>query len=210
MEALRAGGEPIKAYFGGGERQFVSRLIHVDPVAQHFLVALSDDARANAELIECARATFVTEPSAWHLEFVAAGAQQVTHGQQPAIRFGFPEVLSHVDKRAHARASGMPKIRMQCVADEGGVMPFDGWLVDVSHGGLGFLTYAAAIQLEPGTVLRQSSIYVEGMPPLVVDLEVRYSEFVTLPDGTQGKRSGCRFVNAPEGLNEMISLFGET
>ena len=50
-----------------------------------------------------------------------------------------------------------------------------------------------------------SLIEVPGLDPVTVDLEVRYSEVVTLPDGSRGHASGFRFINPPDALARLIA-----
>lgn len=204
VEALRARRESINVHLGDGARVFESRLLHVDPVGQYLIIEPSPDPAANAELLARRRCTFFTDPTGWHVEFVASGPQHAVHEGNAAIRIGFPEVLSNLQMRAEARAPGFPTIRLRCIADEGGVISFEGWIVDVSLAGIGFLIYDRSIMLEPGTVLRRCLIEVDAMTPVVVDLEVRYSELVLLPEGASAKRSGCRFVDPPETLRQFI------
>ena len=207
VQALLARREPIKVHLGDGVPLFVSRLRHVDPVGQYLIIEPSPEEAANAELLSRPRCTFFTEPTGWHLEFVASEPQKVVHDGVSAIRVGFPEVLSNLQQRTDARVPGSPTIRLHCIADEGGVISFEGWIVDISLAGIGFLIYDRNITLEPGAVLSRCLIEADAMTPLVVDLEVRYSEFVSLPDGTSAKRSGCRFVKLPDALREIINRF---
>ncbi|MBI2317206.1 MAG: PilZ domain-containing protein [Betaproteobacteria bacterium] len=113
-------------------------------------------------------------------------------------------MLVNLDKRNHIRAEVSPQISLRCEADAGGVLSFDGRISDISHGGLGFLVYDPSITLEPGTVLRGCRIKPIGRKTQVVDLEVRYSELVTLSDGTRVKRSGCRFIDPPQSLKRFV------
>jgi hypothetical protein len=45
--------------------------------------------------------------------------------------------------------------------------------------------------------------------PLILDLEVRYSELITLPDGKRAERSGCRVVNHPESLKDFVAALAK-
>jgi len=207
MEALVARKEPIKSHLRGGELQFVSRLCYVDPDGQHIVIEASSSEAANVELLERSRCTFFTDPARWHVEFVASAPERIMLYEKPAIRLGFPDVLSNTDKRAQARATGSPSVRLHCVADEGGVISFESWVVDVTQDGIGFLTYDRNITLEPGTVLKGCRIEPERIEPVVVDLEVRYSELVSLANGARAMRSGCRFINAPSTIKHVIDRF---
>jgi hypothetical protein len=85
-------------------------------------------------------------------------------------------------------------------ADEDGIMPFDGMIIDLGFEGIGFLVYASTITLEPGTVLRGCRIQLPGGAECVSDLEVRYSQAVTLPNGARAMRSGCRVLTPSAAL----------
>lgn len=195
---------PIAAHLRAAELLFVSRLRHVDPLGQFIVIDASASEEANAQLLVRPRCTFYVSTAAWHVEFVAADPQAISHRNAPAIRLKFPEVLVDLDKRAHIRSEVSPQISMRCVADAAGVLSFEGRISDISHGGVGFLVYDPSITLEPGTVLRGCRIEPVARKPLIVDLEVRYSQLVKLSDGTRVKRSGCRFIDPPEVLKRFV------
>lgn len=68
----------------------------------------------------------------------------------------------------------------------------------------GVLLYPPDVILEPGTLLVGSRIEFPGADSVTVDLEVRYSEIVTLEDGSRARCSGFRFVNAPDDLKQKV------
>ena len=207
LQALVARQVPIKSYLRSGELLFVSRICHADADNGFIIVEHCSDEQADAELLARPHCAFFTEPSGWHVEFAASAPRSVQHGGKSAIQFGFPEVLSNIQTRDYSRAVGSPTVRMHCIADEGGVMPFEGWIVDVSVAGIGFLTYDPTITLETGTILKACRLEADRMPVVVADLEVRYSELVSLPGGAHVKRSGCRFIKPPETIKEIIGRF---
>jgi len=105
-------------------------------------------------------------------------------------------VLSDRQRREYDRATITPQVPLECLADEGGVLSFKGGLVDISIGGLGFLVYDPNITLEPGTLLRGCRIALPGGGECLADLEVRYTQAITMPNGRRALRSGCRFLTA--------------
>lgn len=201
---LAARKELIRAHLQGGELLFMSQLRFVDPGGRYIIVEPGTNEAANAALLSRARCTFFASPPGCHVEFVAAEPREVLHGGTRAIRLGFPDVLVDLQRREYDRASVSPQIPLQCLADAGGVLSFRGGLVDMSVGGIGFLVYDPNITLEPGTVLKGCRIEPDGTPPLILDLEVRYSELVTLADGTRAKRSGCLIIEHPETLKQFV------
>jgi hypothetical protein len=60
-------------------------------------------------------------------------------------------------------------------------------------------------------VLAGSRIEIPGTDPITVDLEVRYSEYVTLADGSRERCSGFRFVNVPDDIKQkLIDALGKS
>jgi c-di-GMP-binding flagellar brake protein YcgR len=197
--------EPITAHLQAGELRFTSQLLVVDPARSFIIMNASADEAANAALLSRPRCTFFAALPGGYVEFAAADPRKILHDGKPAICFKFPDVLSDRQRREYDRATISPQVPLECVADEGGVLSFKGGLVDISIGGLGFLMYDPNITLEPGTVLKGCRIDPYNDAPLVVDLEVRYSEMVDLADGTHAERSGCRVVEHPESLKEFVA-----
>ena len=204
LEALAARREVVIAQLEGEGVPFSSRFIHADPAGQFIVITLAADESANAALLAHARATFVSAPGGWHIEFVAIEPSEVIHDGTPAIRLRYPEVLTAQQRRRNPRVDMPPKEPLQCLADAGGITPFQAQLVDVSLDGVGILLYPFDISLEPGTLLVGCCISAPGQEPVAVDLEVRYSEVIPLPEGGRARRSGCRFVGVPDEVRKLL------
>lgn len=205
LRYLQAGKEPITAYPKGGELLFKSRLRLIDPEGSRIVLEASADEAANAALLARPRCSFFASIQAGHVEFAAANPQKTEHDGAPSIQLEFPDVLVTRQRRELERAAIWPQVPLVCLADAGGILSFTGGLVDISIGGLGFLVYDPAITLEPGTVLKGCRIDQNTEVPLILDLEVRYSELVSFPDGTRAERSGCRVVERTESLAEFVA-----
>jgi len=210
LNSLVMRGEPIVADLGGGKLLFRSRVRFVDPDKAYIIVELSPDEAANRALLSRPRATFHAEPGGWRVEFAAANPKPTSaHEGAAGIRLGFPEIVAGHRRRENERAAVPPQHALRCIVDEAGVMPFDGTMANVSKGGIGFLQYDPEISLEPGTVLKGCRIEGPGGNSMVVDMEVRYSQLLTLADGRQVQSSGCRFLNlSPEETVRIEELFG--
>ncbi|MGH8675789.1 MAG: flagellar brake protein, partial [Burkholderiales bacterium] len=197
--------EPVTAHLQSGELLFESRLRAVDPAQSFIILESSSDEAANAALLSRPRCTFFASLPGGHVEFAAADPQQIVHDGAAAIRLRFPDVLVDRQRRGDERATISPQVPLVCLADAGGVLSFEGGLVDISVGGLGFLVYDPSITLEPGTVLKGCRIDPGAESPLILDLEVRYSELVSFADGTRAERSGCRVVEHAGSLKEFVA-----
>ncbi len=150
----------------------------------------------NSALLALSRVTMVAEPDDWHIEFVGVEPSAVMHDGVAAIRLGYPAILTVQQRRQDERHDVLPTLVLRCVADAGGFAPFDAQIKDISLGGISVLLYPPDVMLEPGTVLAGSRIEIPGADAITIDLEVRYSELVTLEDGSRVRCSGFRFLNA--------------
>jgi c-di-GMP-binding flagellar brake protein YcgR len=205
LEALVARRAVVTAERQGSRGDpFAAHIVRADASGQFIVVTTTADKPANAALLASASVTFVSRPGDWHIEFAAVGPCAVMHEGAPAIRLRYPEILTIQQRRQHTRRDVPPMAQLRCVADAGGITPFDAQIEDISFGGISVLSYSLDIALEPGTVLVGSRIELPGADAVTVDLEVRYSEVVTLPDGSRARRSGFRFVNANDGVKKLI------
>ena len=210
LNSLVMRGESIISELGAGKLQFRSRLRFIDPAHAYIIIERSPDEAANQALFARPRATFHAEPGGWRIEFAAADPKPTgPHEGAPGIKLRFPEIVAGHRRREEERANVPQQQELRCVIDEGGVMSFDGTMTNVSKGGIGFLQYDPEISLEPGTMLKGCRIYGPSGASVVVDMEVRYSQMVTLADGRQVQSSGCHFVNvSAETTARIEALFG--
>ena len=209
LNSLVMRGEIIVSDLDGGKRLFQSRMRYVDPARNYIIVELSADDSANQALLARPRATFHAEPGGWRVQFSAAGPRHTYPDEGAAgIWLQFPQIASGHRRRADDRVEA-PHRELRCIIDEAGVMPFDGTMVNVSKGGIGFLQYDAQISLEPGTVLKGCRIDSADGQSIVVDMEVRYSQLTDLADERKVQSAGCRFLNlSDEDAARIEQMFG--
>jgi c-di-GMP-binding flagellar brake protein YcgR len=186
---------------------FLSRLLCVDPVKQHLLLAYSDHKAANSAVLAASSVTFKCNHRGAQFAFSCGSPRQAMHERQPAIQVAMPTAMLGVQ---HRRAPQRMQVPAQANVDcqlRMGTLAFSARLVDMSLGGMCFLLCEDVVPLCAGTRLEGARIRHPEREPLVVDVEVRHVHSVTLPDGRRATRIGCRIVGAPEDLEELIRLF---
>lgn len=204
LEALAARRQSVTVELPDGQGVVNTQLLVADAVGDYILIAAAADAALNDALLALARATLVAEPQDWHIEFVGIEPGAIEHEGAAAVRLRYPEVLSVQQRRHDERHDAAPAPMLRCVADAGGFAPFDAKIKDVSFGGMSVLIYPPDVMIEPGTVLAGSRIEIPGAGAVTVDLEVRYSEIVTLDDGSRARCSGFRFLDAPDEIKQQL------
>lgn len=207
LASLHAEAKPISTTLGSNDLEFSSQLLFIDPDRHYIVVAAPDGETRSSALLSRSLLNFVCEFSGWRIEFAAADPQRTTLAGKAAIRLNFPEVMVRQQRRAEPRVLVPPIQPLSCVADAQGFAPFEGKIVDIAHGGIGFLLYPSDITLEPGTVLKGCRVQRHDKTSIVVDLEVRYSTPVVLADGSHAHRSGCVFLNPTREVMDLIASF---
>ncbi|OGA50625.1 MAG: hypothetical protein A3G25_09010 [Betaproteobacteria bacterium RIFCSPLOWO2_12_FULL_63_13] len=207
LRLLEREGSMVSAHVANGERLYITRVVHVDLDAGYFLIAFSDEKQANDALLGDETVVFRGNVRQTRVEFSASHPCDTVHDDKPAIRFAFPSVLAQIQRRRFPRYRVPGDVSLRCVADSGGVMPFEARISDISLGGLGAIVYDAGIRLPPGTVLIDCRIVVPEHEPVLVDIEVCYTKPVQLDDGALANRSGVRFVRPEKQVEALVKIF---
>lgn len=197
----------LTAEVGDARQLFLTRLLHVDEAGEFFLVAYSEERRANAALLEEVSVLFRANDKRGRIEFAASAPSETVFDGHPTVRFAVPQSLVRSQSREHPRFKVPSDSSLRCIADSAGFAPFEARIVDISRGGLGGMIYDPHVTLAPGTVLRGCRIMIAGRKPVVADLEVRYSDSIVQPDGNFARRSGVRFLGEPKGIDALLKRF---
>jgi len=204
LEALAARRASVTVELPDNRGRISTQLLRADPVGEFVVLAAAADQALNSALLALARVTLVAEPDDWHIEFVGVAPSKIVHEGAAAIRLRYPEILTVQQRRQNERYDAPTALVLRCVADAGGIAPFDAQIRDISLGGISVLIYPPDLMIEPGTVLVGSRIEIPGADTVTLDLEVRYSELITLADGRRARCSGFRFLNAPEDVKQQL------
>jgi c-di-GMP-binding flagellar brake protein YcgR len=187
---------------------FSSFMVAADPATDRFAVAYSPHKTINAMLLASPEVEFTaSDQQGLNFTFTATAPEEVQIGGEPAIQFAMPKSLLMHNRREHPRIPVPSELSLRCVADEGGFIPFESHVCDVSHDGLGCLIYDREINLEAGTILRGCRIVIPGGDAVVVDMELRHIVPVPQPDGGLIHRAGFRFVQRPDEITKLIGVF---
>ncbi len=197
----------LSAELGDPGQLFLTRLLHVDPGGEFFVLAYGDERQANIALLEQASVVFRAGDKRGYIEFAAAAPSETVFDGNPAVRFAIPRALVRSQRREHPRFRVPSDASLRCIADSAGVAPFEARIVDVSRGGMGDMIYDPDVRLAPGTVLRGCKIMISGDKPIVADLEVRYTVSIVQADGRLAQRSGVKFLGEPKGIDALLNRF---
>jgi hypothetical protein len=191
-----------------GQVIFLSRLMQVDPVKQHVLLAYSDYKAANTALLSSASITFRCHHRWGQFAFNCNRPRPVSHAGQPVIEMASPTIMMGLQHRRRAIRPPAPlepaelpcQLRMELIS-------FDARLVDMSLDGRAFLLADPGLPVCAGTRLTGVRIRPRGREPLTVDIDVGHVIPSVLPNGERATRVGCRILADDEAMKQLVSLF---
>jgi c-di-GMP-binding flagellar brake protein YcgR len=205
LEALAMNRSSLFVEFG--TRTVELRILFVDPDDGCFVCSYGKNKRLNGKLFKEPSLKITSHLQEADLVFEVSNPTETEFDGQPAIRFALPNMLIRYHGRKAPRFSVASDISLRCIADTGGILPFEAHIVDISKDGLGGIIFDREVRLEPGAVLRHCRIIIPDGRAFIADLGVRYMTAITLPDGVLACRAGFRFIQTPSEIPELINFF---
>lgn len=206
LQSIAAGDLPLVSHHQIHDHLFIAKLHGVFAEQDYIVVGYSDNKTANAEVFEAGTVLFGASHPKGHVSFMAVNPLGL-HDPVESIRFDLPKVLLIEQRRVDKRIRVVPEATLRCLADDGGIMPFEASIVDIGLSGVGVMVYDPAITLRPGTVLRGCRIDLPEGGVAAVDIEVMHAASFKRPDGSSASRAGCRFIGEPEKLDRLLKVF---
>lgn len=206
LQSLVDGNLPLVSHRKVHDQLFIAKLHRVCAEQNFIVVGYSDNKIANAEVFAAGVVLFCASHPKGYVGFMAGNPVEQDDPVQ-AIRFDFPQVLFIEQRRVNKRISVAPGTRLDCLADGGGITPFEASIVDVSLSGLGVMVHDPAIRLLPGTVLTGCRIGLPDGSVVCVDILVMHSTSVVLLDGSCACRAGCRLIGDVDNMDKLLKVF---
>lgn len=185
----------------------LSKLVRVEPANGTMLLAYSDHKPANTAALGARSLVLRCNHRGAQFSFAGDKPRHTVHGGEPCIQCGLPTaVLGMLQRRDLSRIQVPAQAMVRCDLRMG-LQIFASRLVDVSLDGIGALVTDPTIPLCAGTRLERARIWHAQAEPFLVDLEVRHVTRITLANGKQVSRVGCRVLSSREALEDLIRLF---
>lgn len=186
---------------------FVSQILSVEADSGGFILAYGEDKASNAEIFKHDAMLMTVIHKGVQLAFKASEPKNTVFEGQSAIRFSLPDMLVEYHRRGHIRYRVASNVSLRFEASQTDGTIFDAKMIDISHDGIGFMSYNPGITLTPGTILKNCRIIIPGGVPVIVDLIVHRSKTVTRNDGTLAVRTAVRFMQTPTEIKSLINVF---
>ena len=187
---------------------FLSRLVCVDPVKEHVMLAYSDYKAANGALLGARAVTFRCNHRWGQFAFACNRPRSGMHEGQPAIAMDAPSIVLALQHRRRPVRSQAPMEPPEIYCQlRTGLVAFDARLVDMSLDGRAFLLADPGLPVCAGTRLRDARIRPRGREPLIAHVDVSHVIPTVLPNGERATRIGCRIVAPESAMEQLVRSF---
>ncbi len=186
---------------------FLSKLVRVEPANGSMLLAYSDNKRAN--LAALAARSLVLRCNHRGAQFAFSGdkPRHVAQAGQPCILCELPTTVLGMQQRRGVAGIQVPAEAVVRCDLRVGERVFGSRMMDVSLDGICAVITDSTIPVCAGMRLESARIRHSKAEPFLVDLEVRDTSRITLPNGKLASRVGCKLLGSREVLEELIRLF---
>jgi len=188
-------------------QMFLSKLMRVEPAHGTMLLAYSDNKRANVAALAARSLVLRCNHRGAQFAFAGDKPQYAVDSGQPCIRCGLPTTVLGMQQRRGIDGIKAPAEAMVRCDLRVGPQVYASRLIDVSLDGICALITDPAIPVREGARLESARIRHAQAESFLVGLEVLHVTRITLPNGRQASRVGCKVLGSREVLEELVRLF---
>ena len=185
----------------------LSKLIRVEAANATMLLAYSENKKANQAALAARSLVLRCNHRGAQFAFAGDKPRYATDAGQPCIQCGLPTTLLGMQqRRGSARIQAPAEAMVRCDLRLGSHV-YASRLIDVSLDGFCALITDPAIPVRAGARLESARIRHAQAESFLVGLEVHHVTRITLPNGKQASRVGCKVLGSHEVLEELVRLF---
>lgn len=199
-------------YFDQGRSFLLTAILDVDERNRRFILDRGGDEDVNQKALLAPRLLCTANLEKVKIQFLLDGLQSVRHNGRMAFSAKIPETLLRLQRREYFRLETPQVNPILCqlkTKNENGVpLTHELPLLDISGGGVCLMVPTSAEGLFPvGVTFTDARIELPEEGVIQTDLEVRNNFLITMRNGNQHLRVGCRFIDLPGNRLTMIQRY---
>lgn len=188
----------MTVYFNQGQDFMLSSLLQLSADEKTLLLDVGSSMEMNRKALDVDRLICVSNLDKVKIQFVLDGVDPTRFEGRPAFLANTPETLVRLQRRDFYRFI-LPVLQpLKCSIPlksyDGLLRPFEVNVVDISAGGLGFLSKSETLELRTDLLLENCHLDLPESGMLTVDMRIRSLYEVTLLSGARHQRAGCQFI----------------
>ncbi|WP_160329881.1 flagellar brake protein [Sterolibacterium denitrificans] len=188
----------MTVYFNQGQDFMLSSLLQLAADGRTLVLDVGSSAEMNQRALAADRLICVSNLDKIKIQFVLNGVDALQFEGRPAFLANTPEILVRLQRRDFYRFV-LPVLQsIRCSIPfksyDGGLQPIEVNVIDISAGGIGFLSKSESLGLSTDMLLENCRIDLPEIGILTVNMRIRSLYEVTLLTGARHERAGCQFI----------------
>ncbi len=188
----------------------ITSILEVNEVSNTLIFDCAQDEALNRRLTAGDGADISACLEGVNIAFVTGRIEMCEFDDRPALRASIPKTLIRLQRREYFRIA-LPIVKpVVCTippAPESGAAPLTTHVMDMGCGGVSIIEEAGKASLSVGQVLPECRIVLPEVGTVTTTLEVRNIAQIPLRNGTSKTRYGCRFVNLPGAMSNLLQRY---
>lgn len=195
--------------FNQGRDFILTCLLEVNPEFEELVFDYGRDEEENKALLATDKITIVTEDEHIKIQFRAQRAESTAFQGKPAFRIRLPRMLIRLQRREYFRIPApvadplTSKLALSTTTNE----KIDVRIADISRGGVALIIEGQIPDIEVGKIYRGLKIDLPEVGIISADVEIRNISQYTARNDSLMKRIGCKFINLPNALANMVQRY---
>ncbi len=194
----------------GGQETLLTPLLSVDAAAGEIVFDCSGSERLNEALMRASKLLFLSSHDKVKVRFSTGAARSVEHERRKAFAVDMPQTMLRLQRREFYRVLAPVARPVRCVipVDHGeGARNVETRLHDISQGGVAVVAQPGELATEIGALYPNCRIVLPETGNVIVSLQTANMHPMTLLNGKQMLRIGCRFVRPSMAAAALIQRY---
>lgn len=201
----------IQLRIEGSTDAIVTSVLAVDDRRGQAIIDCAPNPAINQRIIASGPIFFETVLSNIRILFQAGGAQACQYQNGPALRIAIPSVLIRLQRREFYRVATPSANPLLCEFHvpqaQGGERIIGVALQNISAGGIAVIDEQKLLNPTIGFIYQDCRIALPRAAQVVTALEIRNLRELTLANGKNIRRLGCRFVDLPSTMLTAVQRY---
>ncbi|RJF98630.1 flagellar brake protein [Noviherbaspirillum saxi] len=201
LRAMSERNQLVSMQADGGAEAVVTSVLEVDEDNGMVVIDRAPSNLVNQRILDSDNVSFETVLDNIRIFFFAERVKECLYDNLPALYIGLPTNMVRLQRREHYRVPTPVATPLRCTIripadEEAGVAAATVvvTLKDISGGGIAVIDEKKLLDNTIGRIYKDCRLELPGGSPVLVDLQIRNSNDLSLTSGKSIRKMGCMFV----------------
>lgn len=205
LRQLRERNCQISVFFNDGADLVLTTLLNVS--SEGITLDCGGSSNTNLRAQKATRLFCVTTLDKVKIQFILSGLKSVEHEDRPAFHAAFPKDMLRLQRREFYRLVLPLTRRLTCQIPLDDEHSIAADVLDLSGGGLAMVIPPKNARFDPGMTFPNCRMELPDTGVITATVQVLTAFEITLRNGSHVKRAGCKFIDMPGTMTNLIQRY---